>query len=253
MVARAAIGRLEALARPAHAFDASRYFRAGTNLVFYNVRTPIVRGLARSIEHAVRGRWAVDQAMAFADALMPHPALEVKGLAIDVVARYRRSFRPSMLGAWKRWLARSLAANWATTDALCGSLVGPLLLDHPGLAPALRGWARHRNLWIRRASAVSLIPSVRRGRHLDLAFEIASSLHDDREDLIQKAVGWLLREAGKTQPQRLLVYLDANGPRMPRTTVRYAIERFPPSTRRRLLELTRARKPQPPNGSGLRP
>ena len=74
---------------------------------------------------------------------------------------------------------------------------------------------------------------------LDLVYEIAKRLHADREDLIQKAVGWALREAGKTDPARLERYLRANGASIPRTTLRYAIERFPEAKRRNLLLATR--------------
>jgi 3-methyladenine DNA glycosylase AlkD len=82
-------------------------------------------------------------------------------------------------------------------------------------------------MWVRRASAVALIPSFRRGLALDVAYDLAKTLHPDREDLIHKAVGWMLREAGKLDPARLERYLRAEGPAIPRTTVRYAIERFP--------------------------
>ena len=96
-------------------------------------------------------------------------------------------------------------------------------------------------MWVRRAAAVSLIPSVRKGAALDVAYKVARALHADREDLIQKAVGWLLREAGKTDPARLERYLRQHGPSIPRTTVRYAIERMPDAKRKRLLVITHGR------------
>src|SRR5258708_7917079 len=74
---------------------------------------------------------------------------------------------------------------------------------------------------------------------LDVVYDIARSLHADKEDLIQKAVGWTLREAGKTDSVRLERYLRANGPAIPRTTLRYAIERFPETRRKTLLKETR--------------
>jgi 3-methyladenine DNA glycosylase AlkD len=178
--------------------------------------------------------------MAFADALITDPHLEVKSVGIEVVARYHRDFAPRLLAAWKRWLSENHSANWATTDAICGALIGPLIVQHPELGARLRVWARDSNLWVRRASIVGLIPRARHGNSLDVVYEIARRLHADREGLIQKAVGWALREAGKTDMARLERYLRANGPSIPRTTVRYAIERFPSSTRRALLEATRA-------------
>jgi 3-methyladenine DNA glycosylase AlkD len=175
----------------------------------------------------------------FANALIGDRHLEAKGVAVEVMACYRRDFSPQLLQAWKRWLARGHSSNWATTDAICGSLIGPLLLRYPSLVADVRGWARHRNMWVRRAAAVGLIPSVRKGKALDAAYAVARLLHADEEDLIQKAVGWMLREAGKPDRARLERYLRGNGPRIPRTTLRYAIERFPPRLRREVLEATR--------------
>jgi 3-methyladenine DNA glycosylase AlkD len=94
-------------------------------------------------------------------------------------------------------------------------------------------------MWVRRASMVGLIPRARRGESLDLVYDIARRLHADGEDLIQKAVGWTLREAGKTDMARLERYLRATGTAIPRTTLRYAIERFPERKRRAILAATR--------------
>ena len=231
---------LRRLARPAGSFDAARYFRGDHGLRFYNVGTKNVRSLARAIYTANREEWTVDGAMRFADAVMRDPYLETKSVAIEVVARYRRSFSPRLLPAWKRWLAGDLSANWATTDSICGLLIGPLLVEHQRLIPVMRTWATHRNMWVRRASAVALIPAVRRGLAHDVAYEVAEVLHADEQDLIQKAVGWMLRELAKQDPGRLERYLRAHGAAIPRTTLRYAIERFPPAKRQALLASTRA-------------
>ena len=230
---------LKRLARPAGEFNAERYFRGDHGLRFYNAGTKPVRAVARDIYSTHRKAWSVGDAMVLADALMRDSYLETKSVGIELVARYRRSFTPALLPRWKRWLAEDLSANWATTDAICGSLIGPLLADHPDLVPKLRAWARHPNMWVRRASVVSLIVPMRRGVGIELAYENARALHADPADLIQKAVGWVLREAGKRDAARLESYLRANGPAIPRTTLRYAIERFPTARRRELLAATR--------------
>ena len=240
-MARHARREMARLARPAGNFDASRYFRGAGDLGFYNVGTEAMRALARSLHADHHDRWSIDDALAFADALIGDRYLEVKSVGIELVARYRRDFAPSHLAVWKRWLADNHSANWATTDSICGSLIGPLLLQHPELDARMRIWARDRNLWVRRASIVGLIPRARRGESLDLVYEIARRLHADREDLIQKAVGWALREAGKTDMPRLERYLRANAAAIPRTTLRYAIERFPEVQRRNLLVATRTK------------
>jgi 3-methyladenine DNA glycosylase AlkD len=238
-VARDIERQIAALARPSGAFDARRYFRGDVDLGFHNVGATTVRRIARDA-HAQHREWSVAEATECADHLITSRYLEVKAAGVELLGRYRRQFEPRMLKTWLRWLARGHAANWATTDAICGLLVGPLVVAHPGLAATLRGWTRHRSLWVRRAGAVGLIPLVRRGGALATAYGVARDLHRDGEDLIQKAVGWMLREAGKADLPRLERYLLANGPRIPRTTVRYAIERFPPAKRRVLLEHTRA-------------
>jgi 3-methyladenine DNA glycosylase AlkD len=237
--ARAAKRALARMGRPSGDFDSSRYFRGPVDLGFYNVGTAAMRALARSIHAQHRHEWSIDEAMAFASALIADRHLEAKSVGIELVARYRRDFTPRLLPAWKRWLAANHSANWATTDAICGVLIGPLLLDYPELGARLRVWARDRNLWVRRASIVGLIARARRGGSLDLIYELARGLHADPEDLIQKAVGWTLREAGKTDMARLERYLRANGTMIPRTTLRYAIERFPEPTRAALLKETR--------------
>lgn len=237
--AAAAVRSIKALARPAGDFDASRYFRGTRDLGFYNVGTDRMRVVARAIYDDHREAWTVDDAMAFADILVTDRYLEVKFVGIEVVARYRRQFTPRLLERWKTWLASGHSANWATTDAICGTLIGPLLTTHPELRPRMAGWARHKSLWVRRASIVGLLAAARRGESLDLVYDIATQLHPDHEDLIHKAVGWALREAGKTDMPRLERYLLQHGPRISRTTIRYAIERFTAAKRRQLLTRTR--------------
>jgi 3-methyladenine DNA glycosylase AlkD len=227
------------MARPHGRFDAERYFRGDHGLKFYNVGTKPMRALSRDIFLAHRDAWSIDDAMALADRLVQDPYLETKSVGIELVARYRLQFTPKLLARWKRWLSNNHSANWATTDAMCGSLIGPLLVKHPELANEMRAWSKHRNMWVRRASIVGLIPLVRKHQALDTAYAIAARLHADGEDLIQKAVGWTLREAGKADGHRLEAYLRANGPSIPRTTLRYAIERFSETKRRELLQTTR--------------
>jgi len=243
--AAAAKRELKKLSRPSGDFDASRYFRGERNFAFLNTGTVPMRSLARAICVAQHERWNVDDAARFADALMRDRYLEVKGSGLEVLARYRRDFKPSLLATCKRWLASGYSANWATTDAMCGMVIGPLLVSHPELIPQLRSWARHKNMWVRRASIVGLLkpmrPAARSGhgvsRTIDQVYETAKRLHPDPNDLIHKAVGWALREAGKIDPARLERYLRVNVRVIPRTTFRYAIERFSPTKRRELLML----------------
>ena len=182
---------LEQMSRPSGEFDAQRYFRGDHGLRFYNIGTENIRSFARSVYETNRSRWCIDDAMIFAEDLIVDPYLETKSVGIEVVARYRKAFTPKLLPRWKRWLARNYSANWATTDAICGALIGPLLVLYPELADSLRQWSTHRNIWVRRASIVGLIPLVRTGMALDVAYDIAATLHPDKEDLIQRQLDGL--------------------------------------------------------------
>lgn len=230
---------LQRLSRESGSFDPSRYFRSADGLGFYNCGTAAMRALARSIYLEHRDEWTIQDAMTLADLLIADRFLETKSVGIEVVAAFRKSFTPALLNRWKRWLSANHSANWATTDTICGALIGPLLVRFPHKARDLARWSSHRNLWVRRASVVGLLHLARKGEALDLLYENARRLHGDDHDLIHKAVGWALREAGKADPARLERYLRARGPSIPRTTLRYAIERFAPRKRAELLRVTR--------------
>ena len=102
---------------------------------------------------------------------------------------------------------------------------------------------KNPNRWVKRASAVSFIKLARRGIHLDAIYDIAVRLFPVQDDLIHKATGWLLREAGKADAPRLRAFLLKHGPAIPRTSLRYAIERFSETERKSLLAKTKAVKP----------
>ena len=95
-------------------------------------------------------------------------------------------------------------------------------------------------MWLRRAALVTLVPFARRGRRLVTAYRLAREHFADPEDLLHKAIGWLLRETGKTDGPRLKRFLLRHGPVIPRTALRYAIERFPATERAELLQATRS-------------
>jgi hypothetical protein len=137
---------LAALSRPSASFDASRYFRSADDFGFLNVGTQAVREMARRLVREHQHVWTVNDGLAFATALIADRYLEVKGLGIEVLARYRREFTPKLLPVWKRWLSNNYSTNWATTDAICGLLIGPLLVEHPRLTREMRAWSRDSNM-----------------------------------------------------------------------------------------------------------
>jgi 3-methyladenine DNA glycosylase AlkD len=238
LAARAA-EQLRALGDPQRAAGARAYFKQFEPVAFIGVAVPDVRRFARDLHQGVRGAWTVDDAIAFADRCARQRETELKWVGFFVLGRYQRSLPRTLLPTVKRWLADGCCDNWALVDALAPEIITPLLARFPGIMKELSGWTRSRNLWIRRAALVALVPPARKGERLAEVYQAALAVAGDREDLIHKAAGWLLREAGKTDAQRLERFLLQHGAGLPRTTVRYAIERFPRGQRLLLLRATR--------------
>lgn len=127
------------------------------------------------------------------------------------------------------------ADNWDLIDLSADKIIGSWFSDKRDRNFLYR-LARNKNIWRRRAAMVSTLALIKKGE-LDDAFGIAAVLLEDEHDLIRKAVGWMLREAGKVDPVRLERFIIENSARLSRTTLRYAIEKFPESKRKRFLSL----------------
>ena len=229
---RAAGVRLESsqrMARPAGEFDASRYFRgAGRSRLLQRRHEPPARAGDGDLPRAP-GR--LDGRRCAGVRRRAHRRSVSRGRRQSASKCWPLSARrstPRLLPAWKRWLANDHSANWATTDSICGSLIGPLLLAHPALVRTVAGWCAHRNMWVRRASAVGLIPSARQGLALDETYRVAHGAPSAiaRTSSRRPSAGCCAKPARPTR-SRLERYLRKHGPLIPRTTLRYAIERFP--------------------------
>lgn len=122
--------------------------------------------------------------------------------------------------------------NWNLVDASAHYIIGAYLWDKD--KEYLFKLAKSENLWERRIAMVATWYFIRKNE-LNLTFKIAQLLLNDKHDLIHKAVGWMLREAGKKDEKQLIDFLNQHISQMPRTTLRYAIERFPKETRRHYI------------------
>lgn len=230
---------LKAAGHPDRAEQSRIYFKAQEDVQFYGLAVPEARQIERDFFATVKSVWTYADALSFCDLLIREKHLEAKMIGIEVLARFKRDFTPDLLKTIKLWLLENHSANWATTDGLCSVVVAPLVKKHPELIKQFRLWTRDKNLWVRRVSAVALTGFARRGQYLDDTYEIAEALLGYPEDLIHKATGWLLRDAGRTDEQRLEKFLLQHGPRIPRTALRYAIEKFPLAKRQQLLTETK--------------
>jgi len=157
------------------------------------------------------------------------------GFAFDLAFRCRKDFRKSDFARFERW-GKKHFSNWGTVDNLCCRALGHLVFMYPELISRTKRWACSRNLWMRRASAVCLIVSLRKKQALQDAFEVADTLMMDPEDLVQKGYGWMLKEATHEFPDEVYRYVLKHRGVMPRTALRYAIEKLPKEMRREAMK-----------------
>ncbi len=150
-------------------------------------------------------------------------------------------FDECLLGKFKYWLER-YASNWSHVDDLCIKAIYQYLLKRPHLIAQTQSWSQSNNRWCRRASCVVWVKFIKRkiGKteyKLDtsLIFELCDSLLRDEDDYVQKGVGWLLKVTAIEHPQEVIFYLKVNHKNMPRSTIRYALEKYNKEQRQNIL------------------
>jgi 3-methyladenine DNA glycosylase AlkD len=220
----------------ARALGTQKFFKH--EITALGITTPDLRAFVRERVAEMRSSWQAPQVIRLCDRLLREPELEIRGAGFLILGAFGKELNPALVEDAERWLEARLD-NWALVDGFCGTVLSPLLERHPEVEATLAAWSNAESLWVRRAALVTLVPFARHGLRLDTVYRLAEEHFGDPEDLMHKATGWLLREAGKTDPTRLKRFLLRHGPAIPRTTLRYAIERFPASERARLLESTR--------------
>ena len=126
--------------------------------------------------------------------------------------------------------------NWDLVDLTAPAIVGKFVLDNPSERKTLYSLADSSSLWEQRIAIVSTLTLIRHGE-FDDTYSLAVKLMRHPHDLIHKAVGWMLREAGKRDQRRLELFLDEYATSLPRTALRYSIEKFPAPLRQHYLSL----------------
>jgi 3-methyladenine DNA glycosylase AlkD len=147
----------------------------------------------------------------------------------------RDQYEPGDFNIFERWVGKYVT-NWASCDTLCNHTVGSFLDMYPEFVENLKSWARSDNRWLRRGSAVSLIIPARKGRFHKQCLEIAGLLLKDEDDLVQKGYGWLLKATSEYDQDLIYDFVIQNKTVMPRTALRYAIEKMPDERRKKAME-----------------
>jgi 3-methyladenine DNA glycosylase AlkD len=146
-------------------------------------------------------------------------------------SRYpQKYYTATDMKVFERWISQYVG-NWASCDTFCNHSVAMLVEKFPAKIAVLKKWALSGNRWMRRAAAVSLIIPAKKGMFTEDILDIATLLLEDKDDMVQKGYGWMLKEAYAKQPQVLYDFVMVNRNRMPRTALRYAIEKWPPALR----------------------
>ncbi|MDR1585051.1 MAG: DNA alkylation repair protein, partial [Prevotellaceae bacterium] len=141
-----------------------------------------------------------------------------------------RQYEPADFKTFERWV-RKYVNNWADCDTLCNHTIGTFVMMYPACINELKKWAESPERWVKRAAAVSLIIPARKGLFLQDIFEIANTLLLDKDDMVQKGYGWMLKAASQAHQQEVFDYVISKKAVMPRTALRYAIEKMPEELR----------------------
>ena len=233
--ASAVEGELRAAADADAAIALARYFKTGPGAYgegdrFIGIKVPKLRAIAKPY-----GQKKFDAADWLP--LLQHEVHECRLTALLAMTyRFTRADRAEQTAIYHCYLDNTAYVNnWDLVDLSCPTIIGGYLLDRD--RSLLTQLATSNSLWERRISMISTHTFIRNGQTAD-TYRIALILIDDGHDLIHKAVGWMLREAGKrvSEPE-LLTFLDHHATRLPRTALRYAIERLDPDLRQHYLTL----------------
>jgi len=221
---------LSAAADPERARNSAWFFKTGKGQYgegdrFIGITVPVMRRLARRYKHLPLSQVAQ---------LLKSPIHEHRFTALEIlVAQYERADAATKQSIFDFYLRNTrFVNNWDLVDTSAPCILGEHLQSRT--REILYKLSKSRNLWERRMAIVATMPLIRAG-DLNDAFGIARVLLSDEHDLIHKAVGWMLRETGKRSPVGLLKFLERHYGAMPRTALRYAIERFPEDQRKQIL------------------
>jgi 3-methyladenine DNA glycosylase AlkD len=222
--------RLQEAGNPEDAVFLQRFFKTGAGQYgegdhFLGIRVPMTRTLAREF---------ADLPISDIEKLLHDKWHEARLLALVLlVNRYERSDAAGKETLFRCYLANTdRINNWDLVDLSAPGIVGAHLETRS--RALLDKLAKSKSLWERRIAIVATYRFIRRGE-FDDTLRIATTLLGDSHDLIHKAVGWMLREVGKRDERVLDEFLDEHAPEMPRTALRYSIERMSPAKRKRYM------------------
>jgi len=211
---------------------AHRFFKEDVKL--HGVKTAIVHGIAKKYFKEIK-HLGKEEIFSLCEDLYRSDYLEEASIASAWSHELRKSYEITDFKRFEGWIEQYIN-NWAKCDVFCNHTIGSFVEQFPDFTEKLRLWSKSDNRWMRRAAAVSLIVPARRGKFLDVVFEIADLLLEDEDDLVQKGYGWMLKEASRLHQKEVFDYVVRNRSVMPRTALRYAIEKMPETLRKEAMK-----------------
>jgi 3-methyladenine DNA glycosylase AlkD len=224
---------LRPLGTPERAAKEKAYLKS--DLEFFGVAVPDVR---RVVTTAVRRHPGLDReaTVAWAAALWREPVHERRMAAVEVLHLGLGQLRADDLATVEALIRQ--ARTWALVDSLAGDIAGTIALRDPAAWPRVDAWAADADFWVRRSAILSLLQGIRAGQP-DLArFErYAAGMLAEREFFIRKAIGWVLREISRRDPDWVATWTAGHAGEMSGVTFREAVRRLPPATAEQLRAL----------------
>jgi 3-methyladenine DNA glycosylase AlkD len=222
---------LHAGGSPKRSSSMQRFFKE--EVQSHGWRTADLRQAARSWRRDILKRSDLKFLVEVADHLFTGKFNEEKTVAVFLLERITGRFGDEEFGLLESWLPR--IRNWSDHDALVHYLIAPMMAAKPVRANRVFRWAKSKNRWFRRAACVSLIQGTRRKMFFPEIIRLSGVLLCDEDDMVQKGLGWLLRETAKADAERAVPYLMSIRNESPRLVLRTACETLPRTTRKTIL------------------
>ncbi|HNQ67985.1 MAG TPA: DNA alkylation repair protein [Bacteroidales bacterium] len=226
------LSQLKSVSTEQNRLAGERYFKEEINL--FGVKAKDVQMISKNVYREI-SILPKKEIFDICDSLWQLGYIESGFVASDWSYNCRKKFAEEDIEVFERWIALYVN-NWASCDSFCNHTVGEFVQMYPNTVNRMKIWAKSDNRWLRRAAAVSLIIPARKGKFLNDIFEIADILLLDKDDMVQKGYGWMLKSASQYYQQQVYEYVLKNRAIMPRTSLRYAIEKMPETLKKEAMK-----------------
>lgn len=209
-----------------------RYFKE--QIETYGVKSAVVGQISKEIYSQITD-FSKDEIFELCEELWKSGILEESFIACNWSYAVRKQFIESDFSIFERWV-NHYVSNWASCDTFCNHTIGAFLQLYPQFVQKMKEWTHSPNRWVKRASAVSFILPARKGLFKEDIFDIANNLLLDTDDMVQKGYGWMLKSLADSYEDEVFQYVLSKRAVMPRTALRYAIEKMAPDKKQEAMK-----------------